>query len=84
MTSKVVTAKLWEEFGEPTITTLADGAVTSAMLRESAWTEGNGIRRFNTKQLIAISRAVRQELWEDDQHPFVPSLDLDAIGNVLK
>ena len=61
------------------------------MLRESAWTEGNGIRRFNTKlrrfntkQLAAINRAVRQVLWEYDQHPFVPSLDLDAIGNVLK
>jgi hypothetical protein len=82
--SKAVTTKLWNKFGNATIAILADGAVTLGMIWESAWVAGGGDSRFTTAQMVAISRAKLQALYEDDVDVFVPSLDLDHIGPVLK
>ncbi len=66
------------------MTTLADGTLTLAMLWESAWSVGGGDGRFTDAQIRAINRDKLQALYEDDQTVFVPSLDLDAIGAVLR
>jgi hypothetical protein len=79
-----VTTVLWNKFGPATVTVLADGALTLAMLWESAWAKGDGDTRFTQAQLRAIDRTKLQALYEDDENVFVPSLDLDAIGDVLK
>jgi len=79
--SKAVTSKLWKQFGQATITVLADGARTLAMLWDSAWTHGDGAGRFPNTQLTAISRADLQTLYENPA--FIRSLDLNSIGPVL-
>jgi hypothetical protein len=79
--SKAVTGVLWAQFGDATIGILADGAVTLAMLWESAWTQGKGDTRIPAKSLAPVAEASLQALYVDTQ--FVPSLDLDAIGAVL-
>lgn len=82
--SRAVTTKLWDQFGAATVATLADGAVTLGMLWESAWVVGAGSERFTTAQMVAIDRAKLQALYEDDENVFVPSLDLDHIGAILR
>lgn len=79
--SKAVTDKLWEKFGEATVTVLADGVRTLATLWESAWILGDGDHRVPAGQLQPIDRATLQHLYESPD--FVPSLDLDHIGRVL-
>lgn len=82
--AKKVTSKLWDKFGDGTISTMVDGALTLAMLWESAWVEGGGDGRFSDAQMRGINRNSLQALYEDDENVFVPSLDLDDIGSVLK
>jgi hypothetical protein len=53
--SKAVTAVLWRQFGDATIGILADGAVTLAMIWESAWTQGKGNTRIRAKSLTAVN-----------------------------
>ena len=48
------------------------------------WVVGGGDGRFTTAQMVAISRAKLQTLYEDEENVFVPSLDLDNIGAVLR
>jgi hypothetical protein len=79
--SRAVTSKLWNQFGPATITVLADGTRTLAMLWDNAWTQGHGPTRFNPTQLIPINRADLQTLYENPA--FIPSMDLDAIGPSL-
>jgi hypothetical protein len=81
--SKAVTTILFNEFGAATATLLADGALTLAMLWESAWVVGGGDARFTLTDMKGIRRDSLQALYENEQTPFVPSLDLDAIGAVL-
>ena len=81
--STAVTGVLWNQFGDATIGILADGAVTLAMIWQSAWTQGKGDTRIPAKSLTPVNKADLQTLYEDTQHPFVPSLDLDAIAAVL-
>lgn len=76
--SKAVTGKLWDRFGPATVSVLADGARTLAMLWDSAWTQGQGDTRFTAAQLTAVDRSALQNLYESPG--FVPSLDLDTIG----
>jgi hypothetical protein len=76
--SKAVTGKLWDRFGPATVSVLADGARTLAMLWDSAWTQGQGDTRFTAAQLTAVDRSALQHLYESPG--FVPSLDLDTIG----
>ena len=79
--STAVTAVLWEQFGDATIGILADGAVTLAMIWESAWIQGKGDTRIPAKSLAAVSEADLQTLYQDIS--FVPSLDLDSVATVL-
>ena len=79
--SQAVTAKLWQAFSPATITILADGARTLAMIWESAWILGNGPGRFSGDALRAIDRDTLQALYENPD--FVPSLDLDHIAAAL-
>jgi hypothetical protein len=82
--SRAVTGKLWEQFGQATIGILADGALTLAMIWDSAWATGRGNTRIRKAALAPIDPAELQALYQDTLHPFVPSLDLDAIAAVLK
>ena len=82
--SKAVTTKLWNQFGTGTLATLADGVVTLGMIWESAWIAGGGNDKFTTQQMVAINRAKLRTLYEDEENVFVPSLDLDHIGAVLR
>jgi hypothetical protein len=82
--SKAVTTKLWNQFGTGTLATLADGVVTLGMIWESAWIAGGGNDKFTTQQMVAINRAKLQTLYEDEENVFVPSLDLDHIGPMLR
>lgn len=79
--SKAVTSQLWDQFGDGTILTLADGAITLAVLWESAWHLADGEARFTDAEITPMPRADLQALYEDET--FVPSLDLDHIGSVL-
>ena len=80
--SKAVTSVLWEAFGEGTIGTLCDGAVTLAMIWESAWKKGLGEQRFTSAEMVAINKNSLRAKYEKPS--FVPSLDLDHIQPVLK
>ena len=60
-----------ERFGDATIGILADGALTLAMIWESAWTQGKGNTRIATKNLTAINQTAFQALYQDAT--FVPS-----------
>jgi len=53
------------------------------MIWESAWTKGNGDTRIPARSLALVAEAALQALYEDTQHPFVPSLDLNGIAAVL-
>jgi hypothetical protein len=80
--SKAVTSVLWAEFGEGTIATFCDGAVTLAMIWESAWIQGNGEQRFTNAQIKAMNKNALRSRYE--RPTFVESLDLDHIQPVLK
>lgn len=80
--SKAVTSVLWQEFGGGTIAALCDGAVTLAMIWESAWIKGGGEQRFTNAQMKAMNKNSLRSRYE--QITFVKSLDLDQIQPVLK
>ncbi|WP_231946790.1 S1/P1 Nuclease [Leifsonia sp. 21MFCrub1.1] len=77
-----VTDALWTAFGPLTIGVLADGALTLAMLWQSAWKAAGGDAAFSSGALTAVDTAALQALYEDPA--FVPSLTLDEIGPVLQ
>ncbi|RDV43831.1 hypothetical protein DOE76_15210 [Leifsonia sp. ku-ls] len=79
--SVAVTDALWERFGAATSGLFADGALTLAMVWESAWALAGGETALPTEALAAIDPAALQALYEDPA--FVPSLVLDEIGSVL-
>ena len=80
--SVAVTDALWRQFGDSTIGLLVDGALTLAMIWQSAWKVAGGDSAFSAAQLAALDRSVLQRLYEDPG--YVPSLVLDDIGPVLK
>jgi len=63
--------------GAGTVRTLADGAITLAVLWESAWILASGELKFTQQEMKAVSKAKLQKLYEDPD--FVGSLDLDHI-----
>lgn len=71
---------LWKSFKTRTITVLASGSNTLAMLWESAWAEGFG-NRISNGQLKPISPKVLQALYE--RQDFLPSVPLDDIDQYL-
>ena len=72
---------LWERFGDDTIETLCDGAVTLAVIWESAWRVANGEQRFAGAAMQAINKNALRARYE--RTSFVPSFDLDHIKPVL-
>jgi hypothetical protein len=80
--SKAVTSILWQEFGAGTIAAFCDGAVTLAMIWESAWIKGGGEQRFTHAQMKAMNKNSLRARYE--RTTFVESFDLDHIQPVLK
>ncbi len=71
---------LWQQFGNATLTVMADGCCTLAMLWESAWVEGGG-NAIVQSQLTAVSKNTLQSIYEDQT--FVPSVPLGQIDQYL-
>jgi hypothetical protein len=72
---------LWEQFGEKTKETMADGAAVLASIWLGAWKAGNGSKIPKSK-LGAIEPTLLKKYYEDTK--FVESLNLDDIGKVLR
>jgi hypothetical protein len=73
--------KLWQVWGKKTILTMADGARVLAFIWEAAWAKGHGDSVASTK-LKSIHPDALRNLYIDET--FLPSLDLDHIGEVLE
>jgi hypothetical protein len=72
---------LWTDYGDLTMTCMAEGAKTMAMLCERAWAEGGGPGIPDSK-LKAISKATLSHLYR--QTDFAPSMSLRLmIQNVF-
>jgi hypothetical protein len=78
---ETVTQALWEQFGEGTILTMADGVLTLAMIWQAAWNVGNG-DEIPESDLVPVDTKKLQELYEEEK--FVESLDLNHIAAALK
>jgi hypothetical protein len=76
---KDVADHLWSEFGTATVSVMADGARTLAMLWDSAWKEGGGAG--STAQKGKISQTALKNLYT--QRTFLESYTLAAIQAVL-
>jgi hypothetical protein len=70
---------LWDNFGDRTIETMADGCRTLAMLWESAWKEGDG--NVPVSQLTTQSTARLKAIYEE--RTFLPSVPLGQIDQYL-
>ena len=79
--SAAVIDALWNRFGSDTAEVMADGARVLAMIWESAWNVGGGDTIEQTK-LGAVEQKDLMDRYQDKN--FVPSLDLDHIGDVLR
>jgi hypothetical protein len=71
---------LWEQFGDDTIAVMADGARVLAQVWESAWLAGSGETIAQAK-LKPIDKKALMKIYQTPT--FIPSLDLDHIGEVL-
>ena len=80
--SKAVTSVLWQQFGTGTIKTLCDGAVTLAVIWESAWIVGGGEGRFQPVDIKPMNKNSLRSRYEKTD--FVESFDLDHIRPHLK
>lgn len=83
--SRTRSKSLWSAIGARTVQCMADGAITLAMLWESAWKEGDGDRIAATK-LKAVSQSALMKLYDtqahQDEKEFLPSYYLkDFISN---
>jgi hypothetical protein len=72
---------MWNEWGDATIDTFADGARVLAFIWDAAWKAGGG-SSIAASKLKAISQNDLYELYAKDE-TFVPSLDLDHIDSAL-
>ena len=72
---------LWEKFKKPTITCIADGCRTLAMIWESAWASAGG-NAISTDQLKPVSKARLKKIYEGQG--FVPSKPLGQIDPFLQ
>lgn len=71
---------LWAKFGAGTVANMAAGAATLAMLWDAAWTSGSRARKV-TGEEAAFSESSLKKLYV--RKTFLPSYDLDEIGQVL-
>jgi hypothetical protein len=65
------TDQLWNTFGAATISRLADGAKTLAMLWNAAWREGGG-ETIDAAAIRPLSKLALQRLYAS--HDFAPSV----------
>lgn len=72
---------LWEQFGDATIRTMADGSRVLARIWEAAWKKGSG-SQVPASKMKRIPEQDLIDLYEDTG--FVPSLNLDDVKDVLK
>ena len=80
-TTVAVQDALWEDFGKKTVKVMTDGARVLAHIWQAAWREGSG-NNIPASKLGVIGEDTLQDLYTDLE--FVPSLDLDHIGAVLR
>lgn len=73
---------LWASFGDKTVDVMARGALTLAMIWESAWKQGHGNSKISGADLGAVDPAKLSNLYLKTE--FVPSKTLDQIGDLLK
>jgi hypothetical protein len=73
-------AVLWQAFGKNTLTVMADGCNTLAMIWESAWVEGNG-QQIPQSSLKAINPTTLRGIYE--KQDFLPSVALGQIQQYL-
>jgi hypothetical protein len=72
---------LWEEFQKQTVRLIVRGALTLAVLWESAWKEGLQGREVEDGALEAVSMEDLTDLYQDPD--FLPSMTLDELAKVL-
>jgi hypothetical protein len=72
---------LWNAFGEKTMESMADGAAVLASIWYGAWKKGKGAK-IPKGERGRIDGDLLKQHYEDGK--FVPSLNLDQIGAVLK
>jgi hypothetical protein len=73
-------AVLWKAFEKQTLTVLADGCNTLAMIWESAWVEGNG-KKVPQGMLTEKAPGKLQSIYEDQK--FLPSVALGQVQQYL-
>ncbi len=63
------TANMWAELGDATLDRLADGAMTLALIWQSAWSEGGGDKsgHIAQDQLAPISKPALKKLYESKE-----------------
>lgn len=75
-------ADLWTKFGNQTVDLMAAGALTLAMIWESAWKQGHGKTKISSADLGPVDQKGLAKLYLDPG--FVPSKTIDQIGALLK
>jgi hypothetical protein len=75
-------ADLWTKFGDKTVDLMAAGALTLAMLWESAWKQGHGNTKISSTDLGPVDQKELAKLYLDPG--FVPSKTINQIGALLK
>ncbi len=73
---------LWELFGEKTVSLMARGSLTLAVLWESAWKESGAADKIDAGDLGPVKEEKLAELYLDAD--FIPSKTLDEIGDQLR
>jgi hypothetical protein len=72
---------LWEEFRDPTVALIADGARTLAAIWRGAWNAGKG-NQIDDSELVTADTKALIKLYGNTK--FVPSLRLKDIKEVLQ
>jgi len=75
-------ADLWTKFGDKTVDLMAAGALTLAMIWDSAWKQGHGKTKISSADLGPLDPKELAKLYLDPD--FVPSKTIDQIGSLLK
>lgn len=73
---------LWEDWGDATLAVMSDGARVLAGIWQSAWEQGGGGTTLPQLANVTVTESSLMALYRDPA--FIPSLDLDQIGAILK
>ena len=69
--------KMWQDLGDKTATTIANGAHVLAILWQSVWVHGNG-DAISDSQLIGLDKDKLMALYVDPKN--VPAITLDDVA----